>query len=43
MVEASHKKELQAKESILKLKEEITNLQNLVGKGAGVFEGQEYR
>ncbi|XP_039537748.1 cilia- and flagella-associated protein 58 [Pimephales promelas] len=42
MVEASHKKELQAKESILKLKEEITNLQNLVGKGAGVFEGQEY-
>ncbi|XP_056093105.1 cilia- and flagella-associated protein 58 [Rhinichthys klamathensis goyatoka] len=42
MVEASHEKELQAKETILKLKEEITNLTNLDGKGTGVFEGQEY-
>ncbi|XP_051750654.1 cilia- and flagella-associated protein 58 [Ctenopharyngodon idella] len=42
MVEASHEKELQAKETIQKLKEEITNLNNLVEKGAEVFEGQEY-
>lgn len=41
-VEAYHEKELQAKETILKLKEEITNLKKLDGKGAGVFEGQEY-
>ncbi|KAK7161348.1 hypothetical protein R3I94_004128 [Phoxinus phoxinus] len=41
-VEASHEKELQAKETILKLKEEITNLKKLDGRGAGVFEGQEY-
>lgn len=43
MVEASNEKYLQAKETILKLKEEITNLQKLDGKGAGVFEGEEYR
>ncbi|XP_077102373.1 cilia- and flagella-associated protein 58 [Siphateles boraxobius] len=41
-VEASHEKEMQAKETILKLKEEITNLKKLDGKGAEVFEGQEY-
>ncbi len=43
MVEASHAKELQSKESIQKLKEEITCLNKLTEKGAGVSEGQEYR
>lgn len=43
MVEASNEKHLQAKETILKLKEEIINLQKLDGKGAGVFKGEEYR
>ncbi|XP_052400736.1 cilia- and flagella-associated protein 58 [Carassius gibelio] len=42
MVEASHAKELQAKETIQKLKEEITHLNKLIEKGAGVSEGQEY-
>uniref|UniRef100_A0A8C2CLS0 Cilia and flagella associated protein 58 n=1 Tax=Cyprinus carpio TaxID=7962 RepID=A0A8C2CLS0_CYPCA len=42
MVEASHAKELQAKETIQKLKEEITSLNKLIEKGAGVSEGQEY-
>ncbi|NP_001071024.3 cilia- and flagella-associated protein 58 [Danio rerio] len=42
MVEASHEKELQAKETIKKHKEEIANLNNLVEKGAGVSGGQEY-
>ncbi|XP_016415927.1 cilia- and flagella-associated protein 58-like [Sinocyclocheilus rhinocerous] len=42
MVEASHAKELQAKETIQKLKEEITCLNKLIEKGAGVSEGQEY-
>uniref|UniRef100_A0A8C1H8S3 Cilia and flagella associated protein 58 n=1 Tax=Cyprinus carpio carpio TaxID=630221 RepID=A0A8C1H8S3_CYPCA len=42
MVEASHAKELQAKETIQKLKEDITCLNNLIEKGAGVSEGQEY-
>lgn len=43
MVEASHEKELQAKETIQKLKEDITNLNMLVEKGSEVSEGQEYR
>lgn len=43
MVEASHAKELQAKETIQKLKEDITSLNKLIEKGAGVSEGQEYR
>lgn len=43
MVEASHEKELQAKETIKKHKEEIANLNNLMEKGAGVSGGQEYR
>ncbi|XP_026128390.1 cilia- and flagella-associated protein 58-like [Carassius auratus] len=42
MVEASHAKELQAKETIQKLKEDITSLNKLIEKGAGVSEGQEY-
>ncbi|XP_059408731.1 cilia- and flagella-associated protein 58 [Carassius carassius] len=42
MVEASHAKELQAKETIQKLKEDITSLNKLMEKGAGVSEGQEY-
>ncbi|KAF4118421.1 cilia- and flagella-associated protein 58 [Onychostoma macrolepis] len=42
MVEASHAKELQSKETIQKLKEEITCLNKLIEKGAGVSEGQEY-
>lgn len=43
MVEASHAKELQSKETIQKLKEEITGLNKLIEKGGGVSEGQEYR
>ncbi|ROL46490.1 Cilia- and flagella-associated protein 58 [Anabarilius grahami] len=42
MVEASHEKELLAKETIQKLKEDITSLNMLVEKGSEVFEGQEY-
>ncbi|XP_048052314.1 cilia- and flagella-associated protein 58 [Megalobrama amblycephala] len=42
MVEASHEKELQAKETIQKLKEDITSLNMLVEKGSEVFKGQEY-
>ncbi|XP_051559225.1 cilia- and flagella-associated protein 58 [Myxocyprinus asiaticus] len=42
MVEAAHEKELQAKETIKKLNEDINNLNNLVGKGAGVSEHQEH-
>uniref|UniRef100_A0A8C1TGN1 Cilia and flagella associated protein 58 n=1 Tax=Cyprinus carpio TaxID=7962 RepID=A0A8C1TGN1_CYPCA len=42
MVEASYAKELQAKETIQKLKEDMTCLNNLIKKGAGVSEGQEY-
>ncbi|CAM4476877.1 unnamed protein product [Leuciscus chuanchicus] len=42
MVETSNEKYMQAKGTILKLKEEITHLKNLDGKGAGVFEGEEY-
>nr|XP_055060546.1 cilia- and flagella-associated protein 58 [Misgurnus anguillicaudatus] len=41
MVEAAHEKEVQAKETIQKLKEEITNLNKLLEKGAGVSEDQE--
>ncbi len=43
MVEASHAKELQSKEAIQKLKEEITSLNRLIETGAGVSEGQDYR
>ncbi|KAK2909198.1 hypothetical protein Q8A67_005035 [Cirrhinus molitorella] len=42
MVEASHAKELQAKETIQKLKEDITCLNKLIEKGGGVSDGQEY-
>uniref|UniRef100_A0A8C2CFJ7 Cilia and flagella associated protein 58 n=1 Tax=Cyprinus carpio TaxID=7962 RepID=A0A8C2CFJ7_CYPCA len=42
MSSSSHAKELQAKETIQKLKEEITSLNKLIEKGAGVSEGQEY-
>ncbi|XP_067298736.1 cilia- and flagella-associated protein 58 [Pseudorasbora parva] len=42
MVEASREKELQAKETIQKLKEDISNLNKFVEKGTEVFEGQEY-
>ncbi len=43
MVEASHAKELQSKEAIQKLKEEISSLNRLIETGAGVSEGQDYR
>lgn len=43
MVEAAHEKEVQAKKTIQKLKEEITNLNKLVEKGAGVSVDQEHR
>lgn len=43
MVEAAHEKEVQAKQTIQKLKEEITNLNKLVEKGAGVSVDQEHR
>lgn len=42
MVEAAHEKEVQAKNSIQKLKEEITNLNKAVEKGAGSVD-QEHR
>ncbi|TRZ01432.1 hypothetical protein DNTS_013435 [Danionella cerebrum] len=42
MVEASHEKEMQAKETIKKQKEEIAALSKLVDKAAGVTDGQEY-
>ncbi|XP_051983380.1 cilia- and flagella-associated protein 58 [Xyrauchen texanus] len=42
MVEAAHEKEMQAKETIKNLNEDISNLNNLVGKGAGVSEHQEH-
>ncbi|KAJ0411692.1 hypothetical protein ATCC90586_002076 [Pythium insidiosum] len=41
MVDASHEKELRAKETIAQLKEEINNLSRLVEQGAGLSVGQE--
>eukprot|EP00644_Phytophthora_capsici_P004290 jgi/Phyca11/533787/estExt2_fgenesh1_pg.C_PHYCAscaffold_170108 len=41
MVDASHEKELRAKETIQQLKEEIVNLGRLVEQGSGLSAGQE--
>merc|ERR1719377_471286 len=41
MVDASHEKELRAKETIQQLKLEISNLSRLVEQGAGLSIGQE--
>ncbi|RLN50001.1 hypothetical protein BBJ29_002772 [Phytophthora kernoviae] len=41
MVDASHEKELRAKETIQQLKEEIVNLGRLVEQGTGLSAGQE--
>jgi chromosome segregation ATPase len=41
MVDASHEKEIRAKETIQQLKEEIANLSRLVEQGAGLNVGQE--
>ncbi|ETW07089.1 hypothetical protein H310_03159 [Aphanomyces invadans] len=41
MVDASHEKEIRAKETITQLKDEITNLSRLVEQGAGLSVGQE--
>lgn len=41
MVDASHEKELRAKETISSLKTEITRLSQLVEEGAGLSVGQE--
>jgi chromosome segregation ATPase len=41
MVDASHEKEIRAKETIQQLKEEINNLSRLVEQGAGLSVGQE--
>jgi len=41
MVDASHEKEIRAKETITQLKEEIMNLSSLVEQGAGLSIGQE--
>ncbi|KAF0757025.1 hypothetical protein AaE_004400 [Aphanomyces astaci] len=41
MVDASHEKEIRAKETINQLKDEITNLSRLVEQGAGLSVGQE--
>ncbi|EQC26211.1 hypothetical protein SDRG_15947 [Saprolegnia diclina VS20] len=41
MVDASHEKEIRAKETITQLKDEITNLSRLVEQGAGLSIGQE--
>lgn len=41
MVDASHEKELRAKETIAQLKDEINNLSRLVEQGAGLSVGQE--
>jgi chromosome segregation ATPase len=41
MVDASHEKEIRAKETIQQLKEEISNLSRLVEQGAGLNVGQE--
>lgn len=41
MVDASHEKEIRAKETIQLLKEEINNLGRLVEQGAGLSVGQE--
>lgn len=41
MVDASHEKEIRAKETIAQLKDEINNLSRLVEQGAGLSVGQE--
>uniref|UniRef100_K3WJT3 Cilia- and flagella-associated protein 58 central coiled coil domain-containing protein n=1 Tax=Globisporangium ultimum (strain ATCC 200006 / CBS 805.95 / DAOM BR144) TaxID=431595 RepID=K3WJT3_GLOUD len=41
MVDASHEKEIRAKETIQQLKDEINNLSRLVEQGAGLSVGQE--
>jgi len=41
MVDAAHDKEARAKETIMQLKAEITNLSKLVEQGAGISVGQE--
>ena len=41
MVDASHEKEVRAKETIQQLQEEITNLSALVEQGAGMSAGQD--
>ncbi|CAN0404137.1 unnamed protein product [Ascophyllum nodosum] len=41
MVDVAHEKEVRAKDTINQLKEEISNLSNLVEKGAGLSVGQE--
>lgn len=41
MVDASHEKELRAKETIQQLKDEINNLSQLVDQGAGLNSGKE--
>ena len=41
MVDLSHKKETQSKETIQKLKVEVANLTRLVEQGAGLSIGQE--
>ncbi|KAF0691331.1 Aste57867_17419 [Aphanomyces stellatus] len=41
MVDASHEKEIRAKETITQLKDEISNLSRLVEQGAGLSIGQE--
>nr|CCA22451.1 flagellar associated protein putative [Albugo laibachii Nc14] len=41
MVDASHEKELRAKETVQQLKDEITNLSRLVDQGAGLNTGKD--
>lgn len=43
MVDAAYEKEQKAKETIIALKEEITNLTKLVEQGSGLSLGQEYK
>lgn len=43
MVDQSHTKENEAKETIQRLKQEINNLSKLVEQGAGLTMGQEHR
>jgi hypothetical protein len=43
MVDQSHTKETEAKDTIQRLKQEINNLSKLVEQGAGLTMGQEHR
>ena len=43
MVEQAHAKENEAKETIQRLKQEISNLTKLVEQSAGMSMGQEHR